>query len=89
MSFIAQHHADAVAFIKGDTSFALSGTSGKGLLAYTWAAYSGGGWTVKIGHAVVPDYVNEITADYDSGKITWTGTEKNGQITEVSYTKTG
>ncbi|MGA2368410.1 MAG: hypothetical protein ABSF74_07575 [Dehalococcoidia bacterium] len=88
MSFIGQHHAEAAAFIKNDASYAQTGSSGKGTLGYSSVTYTGAGWTISIGHAVVPDYVNELTADYGNGKITWTGTEKNGQVTEISYTKT-
>ncbi len=89
MSFIGQHHAEAAPFIKADAAYTQTSSSGKGMLGYSSVTYSGGGWTVTVGHAVVPDYVNEITADYGNGKITWTGTEKNGQVTEASYTKTG
>lgn len=89
MSFIGQHHKDAAAFINNHASYAQTGSSGKGTLGYSSITYTGDGWTVSIGHAVVPDYINDIKVDYGNGKIVWTGAEKNGQIIEVSYTKTG
>ena len=89
LSFIAQHHPETAGLIANNITFAETCSSDKRLLGFSWVTYSGGGWTVTVGHAAVPDYINDVTASYGNGKITWTGTEKNGQVTEASYNKTG
>ena len=86
MSFIKAQHADAAAYIKQGTAFSVSGTSGR-QLGYSWVAYSGGGWTVTIGRPVVPEPVTDIKAEYENGRITWTGTERGGIITESGYSR--
>jgi hypothetical protein len=87
MSYIKANHPDAAQFISDDISFTLSGSTGKDIEGYSGVTYKGGGWVVSIGHAIVPNYAWGIKADYDSGKIVWIGTSKNGRITEESYTK--
>jgi len=87
ITFIKANHPDAAVFMPADISFTLSSSTGKDIEGYTGVIYSGGGWTISIGHAIVPNYAWGIKADYDNGKIVWIGDSKNGQISEESYTK--
>ncbi|MFA5401209.1 MAG: hypothetical protein WC169_09395 [Dehalococcoidia bacterium] len=87
ISYIKANHPDASAFLSDDIKFALTGSTGKDIEGYTGVTYSGGGWVISIGHAIVPNYAWGIKADYDNGKIVWIGDSKNGQISEESYTK--
>jgi len=87
MSYIKANHTDAAAFIPAGITFTPAGGTGKDMEGYSGVTYRGGGWTVSIGHAVVPHYVWDIRADYENGKIVWTGTSSDGQITEESYIK--
>lgn len=85
MSFIGQHHPEAAALINSGASYAQAGSGGKGKLGYSAVTYTGNGWTIKIGHAVTAEIIYEISADYQNGKITWTGQSKDGTLTEQSY----
>ncbi len=87
MSYIKANHPNAAPYIPNNISFSLSGSTGKDIEGYSGVTYKGGGWVVSIGHAIVPNYVWGIKADFDNGKIVWIGSSKNGQITEESYTK--
>jgi len=86
LAYIKAHHADAAEFINDNIAFT-SSYSGKEKQGYSGVTYTGGGWTISVGHAIVPDYAYGIKADYSNGKIVWVGTSKNGQIQEESYTK--
>lgn len=86
MSYIKANHPDAAQFVPEDTTFTLTSSTGKDIEGYTGVTYTGGGWVVSIGHAIVPNYAWGIKAAYDNGKIVWIGTSKNGQITEERYT---
>jgi len=86
LAYIKAHHADAAEFISDNITFT-SSYSGKEKQGYSGVTYTGGGWTVSVGHAIVPNYAYSIKADYSNGKIVWVGTSKNGQIQEESYTK--
>jgi hypothetical protein len=85
--YIKINHPDAAAFLGDDISFTKS-YSGKEKQGYTGVTYTGGGWTISIGHAIVPDAAYDIRAEYGAGAIVWVGLSKNGQIKEESYTKT-
>lgn len=85
MVYIKAHHPDAAVFIKDATTFTMSAGE-KRVVGYTGVTYTGGGWTISIGHAVTPETIYDVRAEYNSGKIIWTGLSKNGQITEVNYT---
>lgn len=87
ISYIKANHPDAAAFMPEDLALTLSSSTGKDIEGYTGVIYSGGGWLISMGHAIVPHYAWGIKADYDNGKIVWIGTSRNGQITEESYTK--
>jgi len=86
LSYIKANHPDAAPFISNNISFTPVSSTGKDIEGYTSVTYTGGGWVVSIGHAIVPNYAWGIKADYDNGKIVWTGSSRNGQITEESYT---
>jgi hypothetical protein len=86
LAYVKSHHADAARYLTDNITFSQISSTGKKNLGYTGATYTGGGWAVEIGHAVVPDYSWEIRADLNNGQITWVGSSKNGQISEVSYT---
>ena len=86
ITYIKANHPDAAVFMPQDLTFTLSGHTGRDIEGYTGVTYSGGGWTISIGHAIVPNYTWGIKADYDNGKIVWIGSSRNGQITEESYT---
>ena len=86
LAYIKAHHVDAAEFISDTITFT-SSYSGKEKQGYSGVTYTGGGWTINVGHAIVPNYSYSIKADYSNGKIVWVGTSKNGQIQEVSYTK--
>jgi hypothetical protein len=88
MSYIKANHPDAAALMPADIEFKLTGGTGKDIEGYTGVTYRGGGWVVSIGHAIVPNYVWGIKADYNDGKIVWIGSSSNGQITEESYINT-
>jgi len=84
MDYIRTNHPDATPFIKENMSWTQSSSIKR--VGYTEATYNGDGWTVTIGHAVTAEVIYEIKAEYHSGEIVWTGTVKNGAITEESYT---
>ena len=84
MNYIKANHPDAAPFIKEKISWTQSSSVKR--VGYTGVTYSGNSWTVTIGHAVTAEIIYEITAEYDSGKIMWTGTIKNNTITEEGYT---
>jgi hypothetical protein len=84
MTYVKTNHPDAAQFIDDSISFSESG-GGRGQQGYTGVTYTGGGWTVNIGHAIVPETIYEIRADYGNGKILWVGVLKNGQIKEEGY----
>jgi hypothetical protein len=86
LAYVKSHHADAARYLTDNITFSQSSSTGKKTLGYTGAIFTGGGWTIGIGHAVVPDYSWEINADLNNGQIVWVGSSKNGQIGEVSYT---
>jgi len=87
MAYIKANHPDAAVFLGNTGNFTKTGDIGKDVDGYTGVTYSGNGWTISIGHAVVPHYVYGIRADYGNGKIMWIGTSQNGQIKEESYTR--
>jgi len=87
IAYIKSNHPDAAAFLADNIAFTVTGSTGKDIEGYTGVTYSGGGWTVSIGHAIVPNYAYDIKADYGNGKIVWVGTSKNGQVKEESYTR--
>jgi hypothetical protein len=84
MNYIKANHPDAAPFIKEKVSWTQSSSVKR--VGYTGITYSGDGWTVTIGHAVTAEVIYEIRAEYDSGKIVWTGTMKDNTITEEGYT---
>jgi hypothetical protein len=84
MNYIKANHTDAAPFIKENIPWAESSTVKR--MGYTGYTYIGDGWTVTIGHAVTAEVIYEIRAEYDSGKIVWTGTVKDNTITEEGYT---
>ena len=86
-SYIRGNHPDAAVFMPDDISFTISSSTGKDIEGYTGVTYSGGGWVISIGHAIVPNYTWGIKADYDNGKILWIGSSQDGRITEESYTR--
>jgi len=88
MAYIKSHHMDAAPFIADKINFTKVDTSGKGKLGYSQVIYNGGGWSISIGHAVVPELVYEISASYEDGKIVWIGLSKDGVINEQSYNHT-
>ena len=88
MIFIKAHHPDAAALINDNISFTLS-TGDRQNQGYTRVICSGGGWTVSIGHAITPDNIYDIRAEYVKGQIVWVGSSKNGQIREESYINSG
>ncbi|MCX6006485.1 MAG: hypothetical protein NTZ34_04390 [Chloroflexi bacterium] len=88
LAYIKATHTDAAAFISDNISFTITGSSGNDIDGYTGATYKGDGWTVRVGHAIVPDYAYGIRAEYGKGKIVWVGTSKNRQLNEESYLKT-
>ncbi len=85
VSYIRANHPDAASLLPDAGSFTRSGGTGKDIEGYSGVTYKGGGWTISIGHAIVPNFVWGIKADYGNGKIVWTGTDRDGQITEESY----
>lgn len=87
VTYIRANHPDASAYMPADIEFRLTGGTGKDIEGYSGVTYSGGGWVVSIGHAIVPNYAWDIEADYGNGKIVWIGTSRDGRITEESYTK--
>jgi hypothetical protein len=86
IGYIKTKHPDAAVFMNDNISFAES-SSEKHQQGYTGITYTGGGWIIIIGHAITPETVYEIRAEYNNGNITWIGVSKNGQIKEDSYTK--
>lgn len=85
MNYIKTNHPDAAPFIKEKMSWSESSSTKR--IGYTAFTYTGNGWAVTIGHAVTAEVIYEIRAEYDSGKIVWTGTVKDNIITEESYTQ--
>lgn len=86
MSYIKQHHSDAVAYIKADVIFTQL-PADKRKPGYSGVTYTGGGWNISIGHAITPEDIYDITADYGGGKIIWIGRSQNNTIAEDSYKK--
>jgi hypothetical protein len=85
MNYIKANHPDATPFIKEKMSWTESSSVKR--IGYTGVTYSVDGWTVTIGHAVTAEVIYEIRAEYDGGKIIWTGTIKDNTITEEGYTR--
>jgi hypothetical protein len=88
MQYIKQHHTDAAPFITENISFTQVAASDKRKIGYNRVDYSGGGWTVTVGHAATAVIIEEISASYDNGKIVWTGRNQDGVISEDSYNYT-
>ena len=88
MSFIKAHHSDAAPFISGSLAFTQASASDKRKIGYNREVYSGGGWTVTVGHAATAKIFEEINASYNNGKIQWTGRSQDGVINEDSYNYT-
>jgi hypothetical protein len=84
MDYIKANHPDTAAFIPQDIKWTETVPDKKP--GYTGVTYSAGGWTVTIGHAVTPEIIYDVRAEYPSGKIVWVGTIKDSLITELSYT---
>jgi hypothetical protein len=84
MDYIKANHPDAAAFITEDMKW--TETVPDKRPGYTSVTYSAGGWTVTIGHAITPEIIYDVRAEYPGGKIVWVGTVKDSLITELSYT---
>ena len=88
MQYIRQHHTDAAPFISEKITFMQVAASNKRKIGYNRVDYSGGGWTVTIGHAATAVIMEEISASYNNGKIVWNGRSQDGVISEDSYNYT-
>lgn len=85
MDYIKQNHQDAAPFIKENISWsARTEVMSDG---YSRDAFTGDGWKVTIGHAIIPEVIYEVRAEHNDGGIVWVGTVKDGAVTEKSYTK--
>lgn len=85
MQYIKQHHTNAATFIADNITFTQVSASDRRKIGYSSAVYSGGGWTVTVGHASTAVIIEEINASYNDGKIVWTGRSKDGVISEDNY----
>lgn len=84
LDYIKENHADAAVFC-GDYNCFKAGSERKGRLGYRCSVYSRGGWNIRIGHPVVREKIYNIRAEYQNGRIIWTGRIINGKIEEYSY----
>jgi hypothetical protein len=84
LEYIKENHPDA-AVLCGDYSCFKAGSDGKGRLGCRRSVYSGGGWNISIGRPVVREKIYNIRAEYQNGRIIWTGRIINGKIEESSY----
>ena len=82
MDYIKRNHPDAGAFIKEGMSWTRSSVDIR--VGYTRYVYTTNGWTVTIGYAITLQRVYEARAEYNE-RIVWTGTIKDGAISETSY----
>lgn len=85
MDYIKRNHPDGGAFIKEGMSWTRSSVDIR--VGYTRYVYTANGWTVTIGYAITLERVYEARAEYNE-RIVWTGTIKDGAISQRSYVKT-
>jgi len=83
LAFIKKNHPETSSLIPGNIRW-----TGAGLVrkpGYSSQAYSGGGWTVTIGHAVIPEPVYDVKAENAGAGIIWTGKIQNELVQETGY----
>lgn len=85
MDYIKQNHPDAAPFIEEDISWTKS--SQDITVGHSRYVYTGGCWTLKIGHSITAEVIYGIEAECSEAGILWVGTIKGGTITEEGYTK--
>ena len=85
MDYMKANHPDAAPFIKENIKWTKSVPERK--VGYTDVTYAGSGWTVTIGHAITPEVIYDVRAEYPEKRIVWIGTVKDNVIAEESYTK--
>ena len=86
VDYIRQNHEDVRSYIPDDIQFTVTG-SGRERIGYSRVIHTGSGWTITIGHTLVPGAPCEIHAVYGDDYIVWTGTSDGTAITEESYRK--
>jgi hypothetical protein len=84
LAFIKSNHPESRLAISDNIVLFLKPGSSH-LMGYSAATYIGNSWVILIGHAITPQMIYEIKADFDDGKIAWTGIFRNGQFEEYSY----
>ena len=82
MNYIKRNHPDAATFIQEDMFWTRSKVDIRP--GYSRYVYTSNGWIVTIGYAITPQRVCEAKAEYNQ-RIVWTGTIKDGAISERSY----
>ena len=83
LAFIKKNHPETSSLIPSNISWTNAGRVMKP--GFTSQAYSGGGWTVTIGHTVTPEPVYDVKAENGSAGITWTGKIQNETVQETGY----
>ena len=83
---IKRNHADARQYLSDGIQFTVT-ASGKEQVGYTMVVHTGSGWTITIGHAIVPGALYEIRAVYGDDDIVWIGSGDGTNITEESYVR--
>jgi hypothetical protein len=84
LNFIKSHHPEAGVSI-GDESGFVEKPGNKHIHGYASTVLSGYNWELIIGHAVTLHPVYRVTADYDNGRIIWSGQIIDGNVEETGY----
>jgi hypothetical protein len=84
LDFIKSRHPEAAASISDYSAF-IEQPGDKHNYGYTNTVLSGYNWSIKIGHAVTPQPVYSVTANYKNGEIVWNGQIINGLVKETNY----
>ncbi len=84
LDFLHREHPELRRSMPGRAAFTLSPPD-KSRHGYSRAIFTSGKWTITIGHAVTPETIYNVAADYDNGKIMWRGQAAAGQVKETSY----
>ena len=84
LDYIKENHPDACVPETDENCFTVNSGSRR-KLGYRRSVYNGCGWEIVIGQPVIPEIIYNIRAEYQSGRIIWTGRIINGKIEENSY----